>query len=234
MRISDRYYRYYPAKPCPEPKQIDIVSGRDPEFLRGQLDSVARCVDTPFRKNVTIQLVANVISDYKVPPNDHKHGFPGVAVVLTSEWITANEMLYGQMTGDKIVRFLRENYFLVGVTERLNEFLMLIALHMGWDPARMYYRICKPTDIHITAEEFAYFYPDLMKKIQRATRPMMEAYETVRRDLEDHIIRLGPWFQEVVKEFEIGLRAFQASQRSNDRPFRWQIYYHIDHLGESC
>jgi hypothetical protein len=55
----------------------------------------------------------------------------------------------------------------VGLTERINEFLVLIALHMGWDPAMMYYRYCKPTDLHIHDREFAERFPDLFEKLKR-------------------------------------------------------------------
>ena len=233
MTVSHSYYLHYPRKECDHKRQVEIMFGRNIAALNAMLKPVDHCVDTAYRKNVTLQLVAHAVSQFHVGTGEQR-GFPGMAVTLGTEWITGGLANYGRLTGKRYIKFLKENYFLVGVTDRLNEFLVLLALHMGWDPASLYYKYCKPTDTEVHRSEFERYFPQLMPKLEKSTTIAREAYEWAKTEFDSHVNKLGPWFKEVVAKFEKGLNEYQEAMKDKTRPFQWKLYHYLDHHGEDC
>jgi hypothetical protein len=103
------------------------------------LASVDKCTDTPFRKNLTMMLVAKTVRGWKEPRKEGHDGDPGMAVTMTTRWVTELPK-YSMLTPAKFIDILKTQYFLVGVTERLNEFLVLLAIVNGWKLEHVYYR----------------------------------------------------------------------------------------------
>jgi hypothetical protein len=233
MSVSQDYYHKYPKKECEEPRFATIITNRHLGTLQHWLKLIENCVDNPFRRNVTMMLVAHAVGQFKEPVKDHL-GFPGMSVALSAQWVMGGTIPYSRMTGARVIKYLKENYFLVGVTEYLDEFLVLLALHVGWDPASLYYVYCKPTTTDVHRAEFAHFFPDLMPKLLRSTAPVQEAYEWAKKDFEQHVDRLGPWFKALVRKFKTGLKEYQNQKRDEARPYQWKIHFYKDHHTEDC
>src|SRR5262249_28097035 len=117
---------------------------------------------------------------------------------------------------------------------RLNEFLVLLALHMGWDPAALYYIYCKPTTTDVHRSEFSHYFPQFMPKLERSTSVMNDAYLWAKQAFDDHVKKLGPWFSDVVKNFEAGLKRYQDKHRDTERPYQWKYHSYLDNHREDC
>ena len=178
-------------------------------------------------------LIAHAVTTFQQGTGVH-NGHPGEAVYLTTEWVLGGGVSYSILKGERYIKNLKTNYFLVGVTERLNEFLVLLALHMGWDPAHLYYERCKPTDLGIHRSDFAKYFPILMPKLERSHKPAVEAWEWATKEFDAHVKQLGNWFQEVVREFETGLKKYQAAHAAPNRPYMWKMYHYLDRHTEYC
>ena len=232
MFINHQYYLRYPAWHCQQKRFVRIDSGLPPSTLRRLLAAVHECVDTPYRKNITFQLVASEVRKWPGPEGD-QNGYPGPAVSLTANWILGKRQSYNKMTSKALIDQMKSQYFLVGVVERMNEFLVLLAVHMGWDPASLYYVTCKPTDLDVHRKEFKNFFPELEAKIEQSARPSKEAYEYFKKEFDDHVAKLGPWFKEKVREFEDGLKKYQK-RHVRFKEYRWAYYTYKDGHIEDC
>ena len=137
------------------------------------------------------------------------------------------------MTSELLIDYMKKNYFLVGVVERMNEFLVLLALHMGWDLSAIYYVKCKPTDLDVHRTEFARHFPDLAAKLERSAKPSMEAYEWARQEFDSHVAQLGPWFKELVTKYEAGLKSYNRKHH-HPHKYRWMYYQYNDGHTEDC
>ena len=134
------YYIKQPSHPCKKQQTIELTAKASKDQLTRLLHSTDSCIDEPFRKNVTLLLIAQRVRTFADPGNDTSaNGYPGDAVALTTKWILPKAS-YGHIRGSTMVRVLKNEYFLVGVTEKLNAFLVILALVNGWDVKQMYYR----------------------------------------------------------------------------------------------
>lgn len=234
MWVSQKYYQHYPRKDCPSPRSAPILPNRPTATLKSWLKSMDHCIDNPFRKNVTMMLVANAVASFQKPANSANHGFPGMAVTLSAQWLLGKPRLYSRITGKSMINYLKNNYFLVGVTDYLDEFLVLLALHMGWDPSALYYEHCKPTIADVRQKDFAIYFPELMPKLIRSTAPMMETYEWAKKEFESYISQLGPWFHETVAKYKAGLKEYQEARQNKERPYLWKPRVYRDGHKEDC
>ena len=234
MCIRDRaYYVDYPPpqRTCPpSPPQIPgegTGGGVNPEH---RLRAMSKCVDARLRLNLTLSAIAHRVR------RGWAADFPGEAVRTTERWVVgaARSAQVPRLAGPALVGKLRSAYFLVGVSERLNEFLVLLALHMGWDWRALLYKRCRPTELAVTKAALAAAYPDVVAKMERASRAMIEAHDWARREFEDRVARMPSWFPGLVREFEAELDAFQASARDDAHPFEWRVTKYVDGEWEIC
>jgi len=159
--------------------------------------------------------------------------FSGEAVSITSRWITGRHV--AGLNARTVMDYLDSNYFLVGVTERLNEFLVLLALHMGWDPQRLYYERCKPSNVDVGTAVFKRLYPALHRKLAASCAMMTEVYEHARDRFDEHVRQLGPWFGAEVAKFEKGLKHFQVQRNGpSGVSYKWRLHYYEDGQSEDC
>jgi len=220
MKLNHQYYLNYPGRPCQQKHHYPVAG----HSLGSMLRLVDDCVDTPFRQNVTVHYVANQVRQWNA-------NFSGEAVSVTAKWITGKHALNAQSTID----YLDNNYFLVGVTERLNEFLVLLALHMGWDPQRLYYERCKPSNVDVGTAMFKRLYPALYNKVEASCAAMSAVYEHARDRFDEHVRQLGPWFKDEVAKFENGLKRFQIQQSGPlGVSYKWRLHYYEDGKTEDC
>ena len=222
MEINRQYYIDYPRKPCDKPGHV-----LPNVELEKQLRHIDSCVDTPLRHNLTLGLIAQRVRHHW-PITD-----PGSSVSITTRWVSEFQD-YGRVTGPKLIETLKKKYFLVGVSERINEFLMVLALHMGWDPAALVYRKCKATDADVTRAAFERRYPDLGAKLAKASAPVTEAYEWAKAEFDAHIKRMPPWFPGMVRDFEAKLKEYQKQWTVPGRPFKWRHAKYLDGVWEFC
>jgi hypothetical protein len=213
-------------KPCETPQYIDVHTILRPKELRKKLESVFSCNDTPFRKNLTIIYTAGVV---RALPE----GNPGLGVETSSKWITNSEY-YSNITAESFINVLKSQYFLVGVTERLNEYLVLVALANQWEFSSLYYRRCKPSNLDVKKPEFERYFPELAKKLEAASEPALHAYEWARDQFDNHVSQLGSWFQDQVTEFEVGLKEFQNTRHAEPGSYLWKTFHYVDGHPDTC
>lgn len=219
------FFQNYPTQPCLKKQFIDHRTSLTEAELNSRLRTVKTCLDIPYRRNLTLIYIANKIR--LLPPKD-----PGTGVAFTYKWI-ANSATYEELTGSRIIDFLKVEYFMVGVTERINQFLVLLALVNGWDFETIYYKRCKISNLDVNRNEFKSLFPDLATKLAEATRPADEAYHWALEQFDEHVSKLGSWFTELVTKYEKGLQEFQKSKMS-DTPQLWKIFRYADGHTDVC
>jgi len=224
MVLNREYSIHYPSEPCAVQRVFDFNVPHTTDALKQALQSVEHCVDTPFRQNVTLALVAKLVGEF-APMS------PGYAVDMTSSFITGRK---AQAVGAELVHELDTSFVLVGVTERLNEFLVLLALHQGWALKHLYYMRCKIQDVSVDAKVFKAHFPAAYAKLQQSTRAQAEAYEHAKALFAAHVDSLGPWFRDVVAQYETGLRAFQNEYELARSSKKWVQFTYIDQQTEYC
>ena len=234
MQINHDYYRNYPGKKCAKTRYLPIEHKKySTPTLRSFIRSIGDCVATEFRKNITLMLVANMVEAWP-PPTNESHGWPGPAVALTANWFVGSRLpRYHLMKPMEVVEALQKYFFLVAPVERMNQFLVLLAIHMGWKYESLYYVTCKPQDIDVRRSDFVKYFPHLAEKLDTATRPMAEAYRWAKESWDSHIKRLGPWFEEEVQKFIDGLSAYQMKHHHPFK-YRWATYRYLDGHTEDC
>jgi len=220
MSINRHYFIHYPTHKCPG-NHVYPVAGAT---LQSMLNRVDHCEDTPFRQNVTMHMLGHVVKGWG-------KNFPGMAVAMTARWIAGKP--YGELTAESLIKALDEQYFLVGVTEHLNAFLVLLAVHMGWDPSRLYYLRCKPQNVDVGSQRFGQEFPELHAKLEGSCATMTHVYQHAKAKFESHVAQLGPWFQAMVDEFEAGLKKYQAD-KAVGQSFKWRVHKYIDGEYEYC
>ena len=197
-----------------------------PDELKTRLSEVTTCNDTPYRRNLTLIYVANQIRSFA-------ESDPGTAVTSTGRWV-ANTATYQELTGEKFIDQMKRNFFLVGITERINEFLVLLAIANGWDLTAVYYKKCKQSNLDVPKRVFAEYFPSLVAKLEASSQASAEAYKWATEQFDQHVKALGPWFQQKVKEYERGLHAFQASKKTDATSFKWQPFKYTDGHQDVC
>lgn len=182
-------------------------------------------MDTEFRKNITYNLVAQRIASLSESDLRQKSG-----VWSTLRWVSGLETV---SSAQDAISILDREYFVVGVTDRLNELLVLLATANGWDPAALYYRNCKPNNVELDITQFEAHFPLLMAKLRRSMEVPDMVYQSAKASFEEHIQGLGPWFSDKVKAFEMGLREFQQKQR-HAGSYEWKLMTYVDGQTELC
>jgi hypothetical protein len=71
-----------------------------------------------------------------------------------------------------------------------------------------------------------------MPKLERSSKIAQAGYEWAKKNFDEHVQALGPWFQEKVKQFETGLAEFQHDNKG--RFFRWEPIHYLDGEMEYC
>jgi hypothetical protein len=220
MTLNRNYFVHYPTKNC------SVAHKFAPGvMLSAQLRKVEHCVDAEFRSDITLHMVAAQVRSWN--PNN-----PGMSVAMTARWV-AGMNTYMRISAKHLVKLIDQEYFLVGVTDRLNEFLVLLALHQGWDPSRMYYMKCKP-QYDVTVQMFGDQFPELLLKLQKASVVMREAYQYAKAKFDSHVAQLGPWFPRLVGDFEIGLKKYQKEHELKENKFKWRVHRYLDGEWEYC
>jgi hypothetical protein len=108
---------------------------------------------------------------------------------------------------------------------------------MGWDLPVMYYYSCKLTDLGIRTNDFQNYFPTLYAKLQNISQPEQQVYQAVRNEFDDHIRLLDETFPvdrkftDIVKEFEIGLK---AHQKTRGPALPWRFIKYKDGEREDC
>jgi hypothetical protein len=198
-------------------------------------NQVKECVDTPYRKNLTLLFVAEKITKMS------KY-WPGEAIASGNLWMFNRNNTITRST-ETMTRYLKRNYYLVGVMGRINEFLVLLALHNGWDIHSMYYLPCKRTNLGIRTSDFAELFPNLYRKLESFSRPDRTVYERLRKEFDSHIaaleavskIKWGRTFSDIVNEYETGLAQYQnRTMALNLKPFQWRKIVYKDKTWEDC
>lgn len=232
MSLNRLYYLEYPTKKCRGHRRAIIEDGEID--LMSKLHSTQKCRDTPLRQNATLMLVAQRVRRFHESKKRPGLGHPGMAVSLTANWITSS-FRYNRISSKEFIEILKTQYFLVGISERMNEYLVLLAEANGWDLKYLYYRKCKPTDLHVHKEEFRRYYPELVEKLERIAKPSIDAYEWAKMQFDEHVKSLGDWFPKRVEEFERGLAEFQAkSRRDKKEAYLWKQIRYVDGHSEFC
>ncbi|KAH9251395.1 hypothetical protein BASA81_010806 [Batrachochytrium salamandrivorans] len=227
FEISRQYYLNYPEGRC-EAKahplvNFDVVHSKSELMI--MLRSVSQCEDTEFRRNVTMQLIAIELNSKLNADIPVYHGF---------KWMTAGSV-QDVRNSQAVINVLQRDYFLVAVTEHVNDLLVLLAWHMGWELSSMYYLRCKATDLGITQDAFRARFPELMQSLEQAMAPAREVYLTMKQEFELELALVylqHPHLVKAKQEFEAGLAGFQNLHHENMTTPHMQWLEYIDKSGE--
>jgi hypothetical protein len=235
------YYRKYPLSPCAQKGTFELDSTlrrhSHKQLLAIMANRTGICFDVPLRRNMTMQLVAQMLDGYKKGPaegalNHHNQW------MFSYVWMLNHDQL-AITNSSHVVDFLQQNYFLVGVTEHINTFLVLLALHMGWDLEKLYYVKCKGTDVRLSPKDLDQNFPLVMQRLREKTRVHAEVYNRVKNFFTIQVKKLDARFEggpgglsALVTQFEKGLKAFQQSKKTPALPWTWYAYK--DGHNEDC
>jgi hypothetical protein len=224
----------YPTRECSHKSHLDLRKYHSSETLKAMLFKIKDCRDTEYRKNITMQLVANTIEAWDDGNQTDGYIFPGAAIALTYRWITGGPRNFKNLTGHEIIEYLKENYFLIAPVDRINEFLVLLGLHMGWDFKHLYYVSCKLTDLDVKRKEFESHFPRQAKKLVKATLYYNQVYEYFKAEFNEHVSMLGEWFSLLVKDFSMRVKKYHRYYHSGLKAYQWKTYKYSDGHMELC
>lgn len=126
------------------------------------------------------------------------------------------------ITPDSLVmakQHLLDGFGVVGLTERYDETLLLLAKALGWKKPPYYVRRNSHTKVN-KAESIA---PHLRRRIEQLAADEIELYTWVRERFEEHLKDLGSDFQREVESFREGNARFNVYATRVERvksPFR--------------
>lgn len=234
MALNQKYFEDYPKKKCPYANHYPLPSGLGRAAALELLEERAsKCVDSAFRKNVTLDVMGTFLREESVPP----------PLVPTFGFLIGDEESdYSRFNNNakSLIDFLTEKYFLVGVTERIDEFLVLLAVHMGWKLSDVYYVYCKPVNIHITEAEFAWYHPNEYARLKKELEPLRAVHAHFLAEFDKHTARLGPWFAELVQKFRAGMSVSTEANKKNKFMgkkyafYKWRKFVYLDGVEEDC
>lgn len=101
---------------------------------------------------------------------------------------------------------LSDDFGVVGVTERYDEMLLLLAKALGWKNPPYYLR----RNSHTKPNKGENIAPHLRRRIEHLAAPEIELYTWVRERFENHLKELGADFQREVAEFREGNAHFNT------------------------
>jgi hypothetical protein len=231
FEINMAYFQHYPSRRCGRHQHMPIGAKHQKyDYLMGRLATVTTCQDTDYRKNLTYNIVAERLHNWKT----NRTFLQQSSAWQTMKWITSY-YAGGMAKGPELINRLKRDYFLVGVTEKLNQFLVLLALANGWEPSSLYYRKCKVSNLDVHPKPFERYFPDLLQILRQDLSPVQEAYQWAKREFEEHTAKLGPWFMEMVEEFEMGLKEYQQKMLGNrTESYHWKEMQFLDGRTAFC
>jgi hypothetical protein len=214
--------------------------------LSAGLASVMACQDDEFRKNVTMLLTASALRKKGRGSSVYMlNGLPDGAS-MSVDWLTTGAThwrLQRNRQSDAFFKYpsaavfesvLKNEFFLTGVTERLHEYLVMLALFHGWDPSALLYATCKESPVRITREEFAQFFPELVEELALTTRSASMAHAWARTQFDELVQFLGVPFRDSVRVFEARLREFRAKALATRSSKSWKAVAYVDGHVELC
>lgn len=220
-----KYYREYPIHKCKSRQHINLHSTLKPDRVAWLMKSVTKCNDTPFRKNLTLIHTAHRIR------NTPTHAVGDAAATTYSLITGASRGNVHNLKEDSILQIMKNRYILVGVTERLNQFLVALALAHRWNVSALYYRPCKINNLKVSSSEFESIYPDAVRRLKHNTQFLKRVHEQVRDEFDQQVAKLGPWFLEKVAEFEQGLKDYRERNFGHlvgESKYKWKKMKYLD------
>jgi hypothetical protein len=234
FRAVKKLFRMYPLVPCPFPEHHPIVGNTEYNETTTRFGSEilrrGTCIDTPLLKNLTIRFLAQ---QFRAMPESSVD----VQFIL-NKWVfnlgDHSSSYASVMTEENMYSKLANEYWLVGIKERLNEFIVLLALHFGWDLTTMYYLPCKEMSMNITLDEFGMYFPELVAKLERMVQVESRVYLRIKNEFDKQVARLNEQFNftRLVNEYERGLKRYQ--QQNKKSSYRWEYYRYLDGHREEC
>ena len=220
------FMRPTPTQPCPA--QL-VERARVMPSPQRALHMIAGCQNDELRKALTMRAIALRIGSKW---GTRRRFVTSSALAHTFAWITQKRK-GGPASRDSavVLNALASRFFLVGVTERLNEFLVLLSAHVGWDPAKLVYRRCKSSPVTISLDEFKAAFPAEAATLESHAAFAVPAYERAREDFDAHVRKLGAWFPRLVSTFEVALKQYQATTTPREG---WTQVTYVDGVTEMC
>ena len=140
--------------------------------------------------------------------------------------------------GSDLISALENDYMLVGVTEYIDQFIVLLGLRFHWDLNTMVYHRCK--SLHGTSVKLRHLTDSEKSIIEGVIGPSArQAYEWAKRRFEALLAELGQPFKDIVDAFKEAVKNKQAKiQKDIDAgkvsPYRWIPTVYENHYKEYC
>jgi len=116
-----------PSSDCKQRRHISLNAKLSLQDIHDRISSTDECLDMPYRRNLTTLYLVQSMREFsrrKIKSNDRDYVFG--ATDMTARWI-AHVPNYEEATASRLLQVLQQDFFLVGVTERIDEFLLLLA-----------------------------------------------------------------------------------------------------------
>jgi hypothetical protein len=240
FKLNKEYHNHYPSQPCNPLNDPSMIDKTPTENLTLLFNLVSTCVDRVFREKLSVEVIGRGIihhhqqhlnRNHDINNNNYLYASPLDDSLKPSLFdkdqhfhavARTARFLIPKSDSRNLIEILSQDYFLVGITERLNEFLVVLALHQGWDVSSLYYRKCKVTDMKINIQDFARKFPNRYREMESQLLPMKQAYEWAKNDFDNKIKQLPSWFGDLVQQFNQGLVKYQLENQSPHTPFLWE------------
>ncbi|KAH9258102.1 hypothetical protein BASA81_003665 [Batrachochytrium salamandrivorans] len=230
--INRRYHLYYPITKCENVSSSswDFAKLRPESELLLGLKSVQHCEHTELRRNLTMQLVAHRVIRALNAPANHWLA-PGKSL----DWMLGSRnanLVSTALDSNKAIATLQAQYLFLGVTDKLNELLVLLAWYMKWDMEAMYYTPCKQhTDLAFSPAEFKLAFPRLYKQLSLWLAPHVRVYDAVAKAFNSEFAS-HPELASKLERFTHGLNEYQRHHHHQSK--QWQRYEYVDGMQEYC
>ncbi len=158
-------------------------------------------------------------------------------------WLMGSTMTIGQEgrpvkeregLADDLISTLQNDYLLVGVTDYLDHFIVLLGLRFHWDLNEMIYHKCK--SLHGTSVKLRHLTESEQNAIKNKIGPSAhKAYEWAKERFEALIAELGQPFADVVDAFKAAVKARQAEIDATVKsPYKWRPTLYANGYREYC
>ena len=137
-----------------------------------------------------------------------------------------------------VIDYLSNEYLLVGVTDYLDHFIVLLGLHFKWDLNEMVYHKCK--SLHGTSIKMKSLKAAEQNAIKRIIAPSSRTiYSWAKTRFEALLAELGEPFEDLVRAFKAEVKSRRASLEtgafeSSLSLYRWEPTTYVNGYTEYC
>jgi len=177
------YFIKYPARECSYKGPFPDPEPVDPPYS---------CHDDEFRKKLLKKKLISKLEKKSLEKECHE---PCRYIASTDDPLAAYE-------------YTKQHFGLVGTTERLDAFIVLLALRFDWSIETVFYERCKVQYGAQPGVSDLKDHPWAIQKLNEISEEDKLLYSHIKQDFEAYLARLGPGFTKVLEIYKKGLKKY--------------------------